>query len=87
MFALDDLVQSLQAAVHSTSTALGDGAQAENQASEARRAAAAFGRDDDVAQVDLLRSDMEANNTALGTVKHTYEQLLERAVTLQGSSG
>lgn len=81
--ALDDLVKSLQAAVGSVEGAQNDVAQAESSAGEAVQAAAAFGREDDVMQVDALRSDIDQQSGALTAAKQELDELLQRAAALQ----
>ncbi|MPZ67743.1 MAG: hypothetical protein GEU83_20420 [Pseudonocardiaceae bacterium] len=87
MSALDDLVSTLQAAVSSAESAYADGVSAERSAGEAVQAATVFGRADDVARVDALRSALESNNATLANAQKTYEELLEQAVALQGGGG
>ena len=84
MSALDDLVKSLQGAVNSVETAQSDVTQAESAGQEAVQAAAAFGRDEDVQQVDALRADIEQQAGVLSTARQELDELLQRAIALQG---
>ncbi|MQA79568.1 MAG: hypothetical protein GEV10_14005 [Streptosporangiales bacterium] len=84
MSALDDLVQALQAAVTAAESTQNDVAQAASAAGEAVQAATAFGREQDVAEVDALRSDVDEQAGALAAAKDALDGLLQRAVALQG---
>ena len=50
------------------------------------QAAAAFGREDDVMQVDALRSDIDQQSGALAATKQELDELLQRAAALQGGN-
>lgn len=85
--ALDKLVRTLMAAVTGTGTAQTDAAMAETAAGDAARAAADFGRESDVAEVDALRADIGQQVGTLAGISKTLEELLQRAVVLQSGAG
>lgn len=84
MSAVDDLVHALQAAVSSTRDAHSDATQAATSAAEAVQAAAAFGRENDVAQADAVRADLEQAAATLANTQKELEELLQRATALHG---
>lgn len=84
MSALDDLVAAVQAAVSATEHAHSAAAEAGGPAAEAVEAAAALGRSDDIAAADALRSDLEEQVAALAAAEQALDELLQRAVALQG---
>lgn len=84
MSALDDLVQTLQAAVSSLESTQSDVSSAEGAAKDAVQAAGFLGRESDMAETEALRSGIEEQAGALANVKQELDDLLQRAAVLQG---